>query len=427
MPHHIIADNISLEGLARRTGYYPPANNQQSFLYPNFGEAPSIPMANNNPTIWPADPHTVAKIEILKNYLNAWFPIIGSQFDEVTYVDGFAGPGSYTNHLEGSPIAALNVFKAWISKDPDRLSISKVNTVFIEADLRRFELLKYKINEGFLPARIKSYAMHGKFEEVVEKLFSFPEFASSFFGKQPLLIFADPFGGTGIPFSLLKKCLASSGSELLLNFDADGISRIYSGKNVGWQTQLDGVFGCREWENMLRDPHESLVKKSEKCLELYKQQLLEIDGVNFVWPFEMRGKNDRINYYLVFATRNRLGMEKMKEAMKAIDISGQYCFSDAHYNQHFLFRADDVEFFAPLLHKLYLGRSATYDELVRHALCETPFVNPKSMLEWLSRRSQIEVTPRPGVTVRAHSFPEERIETIAFVQPRPREVQPTLF
>ncbi len=384
-------------------------------------------MAKNNPTIWDADPHTIAKIEILKNYLNAWFPIVASRFSELLYVDGFSGPGSYRNHSEGSPLAALNVFKAWISKEPTRLSISKVTAVFIEADLRRFGILKDKINECILPARIKPYSMHGKFEDVVENLFSTPGFSSCFVGKQPLLIFADPFGGTGVPFPLLKKCLASSGSELLLNFDADGISRIYSGKNVGWQNQLDEVFGCRDWESLLSNPQDSLVKKSEKCLELYKRQLLGIDGVDFVWSFEMRGKNNRINYYLVFATRNRLGMEKMKEAMRAIDKSGQYCFSDAHYNQHFLFRSDDVDFFAPLFHKHYLGKCVAFDELVRYALCETPFLNPKAMLESLSRKGQIEVKPRAGETVKAHTFPEERIESITFVRPESREVQGTFL
>jgi len=30
-----------------------------------------------HPTIWPAAPHTIAKIEILKGYLQAWLAIMG--------------------------------------------------------------------------------------------------------------------------------------------------------------------------------------------------------------------------------------------------------------------------------------------------------------------------------------------------------------
>lgn len=315
-------------------------------------------MANKNPPIWDADPHTLAKIEILKNYLNAWFPIVAARFSELVYIDGFSGPGSYRNHPEGSPVAALNVFKSWISKDPDRLIISKVTAVFIESDQKRFELLGGKINQIKLPARLHAVPVMGKFENVLSQLICNSEFTSCFSGKQPLLIFADPFGGTGVPFKLLEKCLGSQGSELLLNFDADGIARIHAGKNVGWQDQLDDIFGSRAWEKVLENPNDSFAMRSQYCLDLYKKRLSEIEGVDFVWSFEMRGKSDRINYYLVFATRNRLGMEKMKEAMKAIDKTGQYCFSDAHYNQHVLFRADDVEFFAPLLHEKFNGFTA---------------------------------------------------------------------
>lgn len=384
-------------------------------------------MSKKSPLVWDAPPHTIAKIEILKNYLNAWFPIVASRFSELVYIDGFSGPGSYRNHPEGSPVAALNVFKAWISKDPDRMSISRISAFFIEADSKRFEMLTSKIDEIKLPARIHAKSIKGRFEDVMKSLLPRSELTSCFTGTQPLLIFADPFGGTGVPFGLLEECLASPGSELLLNFDADGIARIHSGKNEGWQQQLDEIFGCRDWEDSLSNPQDTLSRRSQKCLDLYKSKLLKIDGVDFVWSFEMRGGNDRINYYLVFATRNPLGMEKMKEAMRAIDKSGQYSFSDAHYNQHVLFRADDLSFFAPMLHKTFLGATKTYEELVRYALCETPFVNPKGMLDWLSRRAEIDVKPKSGQTLKAHSFPEERIEGITFLHPPTREIQETFF
>ena len=59
--------------------------------------------------IWDAEPHTIAKIAILKNYLFAWFQIFGRSRagQSLLYIDGFAGPGHYTNYNEGSPVAAL--------------------------------------------------------------------------------------------------------------------------------------------------------------------------------------------------------------------------------------------------------------------------------------------------------------------------------
>lgn len=46
-------------------------------------------------TIWPLDPHTLAKHEILRRYLEAWFPIVGRYSHRIVYIDGFAGPGRY--------------------------------------------------------------------------------------------------------------------------------------------------------------------------------------------------------------------------------------------------------------------------------------------------------------------------------------------
>ena len=66
-------------------------------------------MAKKMPEIWEAPPHTLAKIEILRSYLHAWFSILGSTFTgrDLWYLDGFAGPGEYTNSPDGSPIAAV--------------------------------------------------------------------------------------------------------------------------------------------------------------------------------------------------------------------------------------------------------------------------------------------------------------------------------
>ena len=58
-------------------------------------------------TQWPLEPHTAAKHEILRRYLNAWFPILGSYQGRVVFLDGFAGPGIYSHGESGSPIVAL--------------------------------------------------------------------------------------------------------------------------------------------------------------------------------------------------------------------------------------------------------------------------------------------------------------------------------
>ena len=59
--------------------------------------------------LWERDPRTAAKHTLLRRYLDAWFPIMACQFREVgiTFLDGFAGPGEYTNASESSPTIAM--------------------------------------------------------------------------------------------------------------------------------------------------------------------------------------------------------------------------------------------------------------------------------------------------------------------------------
>ena len=67
------------------------------------------PLAVPTEIVWERDPHTEAKHTLLRRYMSAWFPIMAKQFrgDGITFFDGFAGPGKYTNAAESSPVIAM--------------------------------------------------------------------------------------------------------------------------------------------------------------------------------------------------------------------------------------------------------------------------------------------------------------------------------
>src|SRR4051812_13182003 len=100
-------------------------------------------------TIWPADPHTLAKIEILKGYLHAYFPILGrtKRGQNILLVDGFAGPGEYTNASEGSPVAALSIATASLSSSGNAWIAGDVICAFIEPDKDRCQHLRERIKK----------------------------------------------------------------------------------------------------------------------------------------------------------------------------------------------------------------------------------------------------------------------------------------
>lgn len=63
--------------------------------------------------IWNKSPHTAAKHNILRKYVQAWSAILalGSSDHRIIYIDRFAGPGEYMGGEEGSPILVLKSLK----------------------------------------------------------------------------------------------------------------------------------------------------------------------------------------------------------------------------------------------------------------------------------------------------------------------------
>jgi hypothetical protein len=149
--------------------------------------------------IWNAEPHTVAKIDILRAYLVAWFQIMGRSMpkQDILYVDGFAGPGEYLNHPEGSPLAALATAKAAFEQTGNKWIAGNVHCAFIESDSSRFEHLEHKVLSVEMPNTIVTHLYHSPFVEGLGKLRQ--DVPDPFKSRQPLFVFIDPFGATGVP------------------------------------------------------------------------------------------------------------------------------------------------------------------------------------------------------------------------------------
>jgi three-Cys-motif partner protein len=370
-------------------------------------------MSKRLPVVWDAHPHTIAKIAILKGYLNAWFRILAATHrgETILYVDGFAGPGYYSNHDEGSPLAAMRVADKTIQSLGDKFIAKKLHCAFIEDRSDRYQLL-VEAAAPFVGKPHLGITKHNcEFVEGIELVRK--ELPAPFRGEGPLFVFADPFGGTGIPFSTFASCMQGDTAELLINLDADGIARIFSAENNNRDAQLTELFGNECWRTELT-AWGDLKRLSVQILDLYKKRLRTLPGVDFVRSFAMRGSKDAINYHLVFATKHPLGMRKMKEAMRAIDKTGAYSFSDAHAEQEVLFRDDKPEIYAEALFRQFAGMTVTLRDVNVFALSETPFPNPKAMLAVLEKQGRVRVEINGNESRKAGSFPEGKIKALQF-------------
>jgi three-Cys-motif partner protein len=335
-------------------------------------------------TIWELEPHTAAKHEILRRYVQAWAPILSQgNFPHLVFVDGFAGPGRYSKGEEGSPIIALRA----VIEQPRPIK-AEVDFHFIELDKRRANHLAIEI--GFLkcPSNVTTQIHGGRafqdtFPEIWKRYAAMPGRS-----RPPTFVFIDPFGFK-IPFSYVAEVLRAQSCEVLITFMFEEINRFLS---QGQQPDnFDGLFGCNDWRDGIdiKEPRERV-----KFLhDLYQRQLKQAAGANFVRSFAMRNERNTMDYFLFFATNNELGLRKMKEAMWRVDESGTYTFSDAtDPNQPLLFAAEPDR---PLLTRLILDKFAstevTPSEIERFVVRETPFreTHYKKVLQMLEQVDKI--------------------------------------
>lgn len=367
-------------------------------------------------TLWAAEPHTVAKIKIVAEYVQRWATVLGQspsyRSQPLTYIDGFAGPGEYTNSPEGSPVAAIRALVKARSELEGKWQAGVIRTAFIEADRNRAEHLTKLLEEEPLcqgvdvGAPIRSTFVEGL--EVIERLYGL-----AFLTREPLLAFVDPFGATGVPFSAIARILASPTSELILNFDADGVARIFAaGHASNHKSHLDSLFGCDEWRTVMKKDmsHREL---SRAALRLYTALLKKLPSVRFVFSFEMSNTVDSLDYFLIFASQHPVGLIKMKEVMRKIDQTGAFQFRDAAVGQGQLIRYDHPEDWLPKLCAHFSGREVKLSEIEEFVLLETPLVNfKKDLLSPAEQMGRISVVA--DASRKRNTFPDDKVRYIVF-------------
>lgn len=110
---------------------------------------PPNPLAVPTDILWARDLHTAAKHTLLRRYMSAWFPIMANHFRDngITFFDGFAGPGEYTNSGDSSPAIAMQQ----ALRSDVQCHGTQIRLVFVEDHRGRFEHLKNLLSlRGFV-------------------------------------------------------------------------------------------------------------------------------------------------------------------------------------------------------------------------------------------------------------------------------------
>ena len=317
---------------------------------------------------WRLVPHTAAKLGLLGAYLEPWFAILSQGgFPRVIYVDGFAGPGRYSGGEDGSPIIALRALAAHGHKLRSAFEFH-----FIERDRRTVEALTANIetlrDQGLiLPSTSVTVHPPQSFESAYDQVIA-PRLAQV--AGAPAFALVDPFGWTGIPMRIMADLMKRPSTELLLNFMFEEINRFLSHKDQ--PDNFDALFGCPDW----READVLSGQARKKFLhDLYRDQLGSAANARYVRSFEMINDRHASDYFLFFATRSRLGLQKMKEAMWRIDPSGGVRFSDAtDFDQQVRFEPrPDTRLLRRMIEERFSGKRAAVREVELFVLEDTAF------------------------------------------------------
>ena len=361
-------------------------------------------MAQPKSTIWELDPHTSAKHEILRRYLQAWAPILSQgRFPHLVVVDGFAGPGRYSKGEEGSPIIAI---KAVIEQP--RPIAAKVDYHFIELDTRRAQHLETEIAALKVPLNVTTSVHAGRsfqdaFPEVWRQYEPMPGRS-----RPPTFVFVDPFGFK-IPFAHVASVLRGPSCEVLVNFMFEEINRFLAQEQQ--PDNFDDLFGCGDWRQGIgiKEP----AHRIKFLHDLYARQLSQAAGANFVRSFAMRNERNTMDYFLFFATNNELGLRKMKEAMWRVDESGAYTFSDAtNPDQSVLFTPEpDRELLSRLILQKFAGSEVTVKDIETYVVRETAFreTHYKKVLRELEKSGRLTAIDPPPKR-RSGNFPADHMK-----------------
>lgn len=316
-----------------------------------------------NSTLWPRDPHTAAKHEILRRYLGAWFPKL-RWARRVLFVDGFAGPGEYEGGEPGSPRIALDTA---VSHRHD-LSSCELLFYFIEERGDRCEHLVQVVESMALPPHVKVEVEQGTFADSFGRALTGIEESQKTLA--PALVMVDPFGVKGLPMAIMKRIAGQARSEILVSFMYESMSRFLGSHE--FEPHLDDLFGTGDWRAALAM---SGSDKRTFLLDLYQQQLSRA-GFLYVTAFELRDGGNRTEYFLIHATKSKDGLSAIKEAMWKTDPSGRYQFSDATAGRGQLTLLDSAPFdsLQERLLRSFAGRGTVpMSELLDFVLVETPF------------------------------------------------------
>ncbi len=314
-------------------------------------------------------PHSEAKLKILRTYLNVWFAAMakyasyGTNHKTLIYFDGFAGPGKYGDGKDGSPLVAMKTLvNHKCLKMPYAQDVTFI-MIFNERNKKLYEQLQSELEPyKDIHERIKIFVFNEDFNESAKDIIEEVEEIQNH-QHIPAFFFIDPFG-IDIHFDIVKTIAEKRAWEALITFNVGAIKRVVGRKDT--QKSLNKLFG-----EDIRKANPKAIHDEKIFLEYYinklKQRFLSYCNLYVKW-FHLKGSGGKTSLYLLHITHHPKGLNAMKKAMwENANLAG-YAFYDRYHEITKLFKKDEliIQYLEKELVEYFkYKRKVSWDELKR--------------------------------------------------------------
>jgi len=265
----------------------------------------------NSPKSWSKRKH-----RLLGKYLPPFSAKVGSWAKLIYCIDGFAGAAKYEDGSAGSPLMMAQLSDKCANwHNPVHLKL-----INVEADpdnyLSLVNITGSWEDKGIVENLPGAFGSH--IPEIINKI-----------GNAPAFFFIDPYGPTYVRFADLLSILTREqrATELIINFDADGLRRIADTMRTKAQTlktikavktnlgNVADIVGSNEWEERFAKQSLSTNEREEILLREYLKNLASYDY--FVAAYAIRkAKGQHPKYFIVFCTRHPAGIVLMNSFIR---------------------------------------------------------------------------------------------------------------
>lgn len=245
------------------------------------------------------------KHNIIKNYLNGWFPKLGTWNGRVLYIDTHAGRGRHKNGNLGSPLIALDTLlhHSYFPK----LKNCEFIFCFIERNESNLSCLRHELEKNYnnLPQNVHCETIEGDCFNIIEEWINYCKNNKSSF--PPSFIFVDPYGFK-IPGRVVKELMSFERVELFMNIMWRELDMAICQKSKMKDT-LNYIFDGNSWEQRINAIDSD--DRTDQAAQLFR----ELTHSKWYTYVKMIGDNRKTRYFLLHLTNHDKGRDLMKECM----------------------------------------------------------------------------------------------------------------